>query len=60
MVKTNDCWLLTSIDTCKTAVTYQMHVVPGGLIPAWLANSFIKNVPFSTFKELRNIVRESE
>jgi hypothetical protein len=58
MVKTNGYWLLTSIDTNTTDVTYQMHVEPGGLIPAWLANPFIKNVPFSTFKELRNIVQK--
>jgi hypothetical protein len=57
MVKTNGYWLLTLVDTDKTDVTYQMHVEPGGLIPAWLANPFIKNVPFSTFKELRNIVQ---
>jgi hypothetical protein len=60
MAKANGYWLLTSIDTNKTAVTYQMHVEPGGLIPAWLANPFIKNVPFSTFKELRNIVEKSK
>jgi carbon monoxide dehydrogenase subunit G len=60
MVKTNGYWLLTSVDTDKTALTYQMHVEPGGLIPAWLANPFIKNVPFSTFKELRNIVQRSK
>jgi hypothetical protein len=58
--KANGYWLLTSIDTGKTAVTYQMHVEPGGLIPAWLANPFIVNVPFSTFKELRNIVQKSK
>lgn len=58
--KANGYWLLTSIDTFKTAVTYQMHVEPGGLIPAWLANPFIVNVPFSTFKELRNIVEKSK
>lgn len=60
MVKADGYWLLTLVDTNKTAVTYQMHVEPGGLIPAWLANPFIKNVPFSTFKELRNIVQESK
>jgi START domain len=60
MVKADGYWLLTSIDTNKTAITYQMHVEPGGLIPAWLANPFIKNVPFSTFKELRNIVQKSK
>jgi START domain len=60
MVKTNGYWLLTLIDEYKTAVTYQMHVEPGGSIPAWLANPFIVNVPFSTFKELRNIVQKSK
>jgi hypothetical protein len=60
MAKTNGYWLLTLIDTHKTAVTYQMHVEPGGSIPAWLANPFIVNVPFSTFKELRNIVQKSK
>ena len=58
MAKTNGFWLLSSIDTSTTAVTYQMHVEPGGLIPAWLANPFIVNVPFSTFKDLRNIIQK--
>lgn len=59
MTKADGYWLLTSIDTNNTAITYQMHVEPGGLIPAWLANPFIVNVPFSTFKELRTIVQKS-
>jgi hypothetical protein len=58
MVKTNGYWLLTSVDSLNTVITYQMHVEPGGSIPAWLANLFIENVPFSTFRELRNIVQE--
>jgi hypothetical protein len=58
MAKTNGYWLLTSVDSNKTSVTYQMHVEPGGLIPAWLANPFIVNVPFSTFKELRKIIQK--
>lgn len=60
MAKTNGHWLLSTIDSGKTAITYQMHVEPGGLIPAWLANPFIENVPFSTFKELRDIVQKSK
>jgi hypothetical protein len=56
LAKADGYWLLTSIEANKTDVTYQMHVEPGGLIPAWLANPFIVNVPFSTFKELRNII----
>jgi hypothetical protein len=58
LAKANGYWLLTSIDTSTTAIAYQMHVEPGGLIPAWLANPFIVNVPFSTFKELRKIVQK--
>jgi hypothetical protein len=58
LAKANGYWLLNSIDKNKTSVTYQMHVEPGGLIPAWLANPFIVNVPFSTFKELRKIIQK--
>jgi hypothetical protein len=56
IVKANGYWLLTSIDNYMTDITYQMHVEPGGSIPAWLANPFIENVPYSTFQELRNII----
>ncbi len=58
MAKTNGYWFLTSLGTDRTSVIYQMHVEPGGLIPAWLANPFIVNVPFSTFKELRKIIQK--
>ena len=58
LAKANGYWLLTSINISNTAITYQMHVEPGGMIPAWLANPFIVNVPFSTFKELRNIIQK--
>ncbi len=58
LAKADGYWLLTSTDATTTAVAYQMHVEPGGLIPAWLANPFIVNVPFSTFKELRMIVQK--
>jgi START domain len=58
LAKADGYWLFNSIDTSTTAITYQMHVEPGGLIPAWLANPFIVNVPFSTFKELRKIIQK--
>jgi hypothetical protein len=60
MEKADGFWLLTSIDSGTVNVTYQMHVEPGGIIPAWLVNPFIKNVPFSTFRELRKIVQDSK
>jgi len=51
-------WLLTSANTNQVMVTYQMHMEPGGMVPSWLANSYIHNVPFSTFRGLRNLVQK--
>jgi carbon monoxide dehydrogenase subunit G len=58
MAKADGYWLLTSTGNDMTVITYQMHVEPGGSIPAWLVNPFIKSVPYSTFKELRDIVQK--
>jgi hypothetical protein len=58
MEKADGFWLLNSLDGKKINITYQMHVEPGGIIPAWLVNPFIKNVPYSTFEELRKIVEK--
>jgi hypothetical protein len=56
MTKADGFWLLTSVDAKKTNITYQMHVEPGGSIPAWLANSSVIDMPFSTLTGLRNIL----
>jgi hypothetical protein len=60
MVKADGYWLLDPIDTCKTVITYQMHVEPGGSVPAWLANLSIVNIPLSLFMEFRNMVQKSK
>jgi hypothetical protein len=60
LAKTNGYWLLSTIGPDKVSVIYQMHVEPGGLIPAWLANPFIVNVPFSTFNELRKLILKQD
>jgi hypothetical protein len=56
ITKANGFWLLTSVDANKTLVTYQMHVEPGGFIPAWLANTYIADAPLNTFKGLRKLI----
>jgi hypothetical protein len=60
MQKANGYWLIEPNDTSGTVVTYQMHVEPGGSVPAWLANLSIVNIPFSVFKEFRNVVQKSK
>jgi hypothetical protein len=56
MKKANGFWLLTSLDSNKTTITYQLHVEPGGTIPAWLANVSVIKIPFSTLTGLRNVL----
>jgi hypothetical protein len=56
MKNANGFWLLTSVDSNKTIITYQLHVEPGGSIPAWLANVSVIDMPFSTLTGLRNVL----
>jgi hypothetical protein len=47
-------WDLREDDHKNVTVTFQFHGEPGGLIPAWLANSFVVSYPFNTLKNLRS------
>jgi hypothetical protein len=47
-------WDLREDDHKNVTVTFQFHGEPGGLIPAWLANSFVVSFPFNTLKNLRS------
>ena len=46
-------WKLTPIAENKTKVEYQMHVEPGGYVPAWLANMKIVDTPYTFMYNLR-------
>ena len=50
-------WLFTPLSENKTAVMYQVHVDPGGSIPAWLANTASVDTPFDTLKNLRDYLK---
>ena len=39
-------------------VVYQVHSDPGGSVPAWLANSFVVDAPFSTLMGLRELAEQ--
>ena len=49
-------WEVDSAGENKVKVTCMLHVEPGGLIPACLANSKIVDKPLNTFMALRNMV----
>jgi hypothetical protein len=51
----NGFWELLQVGA-DVKVTYQFHGDPGGSVPAWLANSFIVDHPFSTMENLRDLV----
>jgi len=47
-------WNITPISENLTKVEYQMHVEPGGYIPAWLANLKLVDTPFTFLYNLRD------
>jgi hypothetical protein len=49
-------WIIKKTGNGKTAVTNQMYADPAGLLPAWVVNLSIVNIPLTTFKELRKII----
>jgi hypothetical protein len=51
----NGYWELLQVGA-DVKVTYQFHGDPGGSVPAWLANSFIVDHPFSTMENLRDLI----
>lgn len=49
-------WMVTKLKENKIKITYQLHVKPGGVIPAWLANSKTIDMPYNTLNGLRKIL----
>ncbi len=50
-------WVIESITDDKTSVSYSVRVDPEGYIPAWIINPFIKNQPFYTLYNLKQMVK---
>ena len=46
-------WHIQQIGSQRVRLTHEAHADPGGKIPAWLANSFVTEAPFSSLKNLR-------
>jgi len=53
-------WIFRPVNTSTTDVTYQMHIDPGGQVPAAAVNSSAVENPFRTLKNLITIIRDSK
>ena len=51
-------WEFTPLKNGMTKVIYELSVVPGGSIPAWLVNLLVIDTPFYTLLKLRKLVKE--
>lgn len=60
MKKAKGGWILKPVDNNRTLITYRMEVDPGGLIPSWLANTKIVEIPFNTFKKLKRLFSQHQ
>lgn len=46
-------WIITPIDIDKIKLEYSLQVDPGGVIPAWVVNTFAAQGPIESFKKMR-------
>lgn len=49
-------WHLKRLDADRVRLVHEAHADPAGELPAWLANSFVSEAPFSSLKKLRERV----
>lgn len=49
-------WELIPLNENTTQVIFQMHSDPGGMIPAWLANSASVDAPWITMNNMRKLL----
>lgn len=53
-------WRITDLGDGKIEIFNEMHIDPGGNIPAWLANSFADENPYQTMISIREIMEEKD
>lgn len=46
-------WIITPIDKERIKLEYSLQVDPGGVIPAWVVNTFAAQGPIESFKKMR-------
>ena len=46
-------WHLLRLDRERVRLVHEAHADPGGELPAWLANNFVTEAPYSSLKKLK-------
>ena len=60
MLELDGSWTLDYLGPGATKAAYRIKVNPGGSIPAWLANTTTKEIPFNTMLGLMNMVKKQK
>lgn len=53
-------WTFTPVSETKTHIEFIGHGHPGGIIPVWIANMVVTDVPRKTFLNLRSLLQEKQ
>lgn len=56
----NGFWKIIQISDNQIYALYQMHMEPGGSIPAWMMNNFIEEKAFEMFEILKTITESKK
>lgn len=51
-------WIIKDLGDGKIEIFTEMHIDPGGNIPAWLANSFADENPYQTMMNIRELMEK--
>ena len=53
-------YILEALDNNKTKMTWLQHVEPGGVLPGWLVNSLIVDIPIKSLQALEDIAQKEK
>lgn len=53
-------WIISRIDDNTSHIVYQIHALPGGSIPSWLANAFVVDNPYVSLKNMQKMLASGE
>jgi START domain-containing protein len=53
-------YILEALDDNKTKMIWLQHVEPGGVLPGWLVNSLIVDIPIKSLQALEEVAQEEK
>ncbi|MBT4162707.1 MAG: START domain-containing protein [Gammaproteobacteria bacterium] len=59
IIETYGHYLLQPLDKGRVLLTWQLYVDPAGVLPAWLVNSMLTDMPYKSLMVFKELVREA-